>query len=422
MSPQALIDTGTRLLTEVLAFRQPADAVVSAFFRAHPQIGSRERQRLADAVFHVVRHKPVLEWQLQTTRSLMPGSVRALLLLGLAADPAWVAAALSPAEQVWWNALAAWPVEQAPPSLTHCLPAWLEQRLREQLGDETSALAQALLRPAPLDVRVNTLKARRPAVLQALAGQGLPCEITPYAPQGIRLSGHPSLQRVESYRRGDIEVQDEGSQLLSLLVAPRRHEVVVDLCAGAGGKTLALGAAMRDTGRLYACDTSAHRLDALRPRLQRSGLTLVYPMAIAHENDERLRRLDGKVDRVLVDAPCSGLGTLRRSPDLKWRVDAGQIEALAAVQRRILESAVRLLKPGGRLVYATCSVLREENEAVALAFAEGRRDLQSVPVQPLLEQAGVPGAADLVQDAYLRLWPHRHGTDGFFAAVWQRVD
>jgi 16S rRNA (cytosine967-C5)-methyltransferase len=196
--------------------------------------------------------------------------------------------------------------------------------------------------------------------------------------------------------------------------------MVTDFCAGAGGKTLALGAAMRNTGRLYAFDTSGHRLDALKPRLARSGLSNVHPVAIAHERDERIKRLVGKMDRVLVDAPCSGLGTLRRSPDLKWRQTPQTVAELAELQGRILCSAARLLKPGGRLVYATCSLLPHENQAVAQAFAAEQRDFEPLAVDELLQNAGVPQAVDLCTDGCLRLWPHRHGTDGFFAAVWQR--
>ena len=223
------------------------------------------------------------------------------------------------------------------------------------------------------------------------------------------------------FSKGEIEVQDEGSQLLALLTDAKRSEMVVDFCAGAGGKTLALGAAMRNTGRLYAFDTSGHRLAALKPRLARSGLSNVYPVQIAHERDDRIKRLAGKIDRVLVDAPCSGLGTLRRNPDLKWRQSPESVEELRVKQAAILASAARLLKPGGRLVYATCSLLEAENEAIAAAFTEAHaREFIPLPVAPLLEKAHVAQAETLVRGDFLRLWPHRHGTDGFFAAVWER--
>ncbi len=216
-------------------------------------------------------------------------------------------------------------------------------------------------------------------------------------------------------------MQDEGSQLLALLLDAKRGEMVVDFCAGAGGKTLALGASMRNTGRLYAFDTSGHRLAALKPRLARSGLSNVYPAQIAHERDDRIKRLAGKIDRVLVDAPCSGLGTLRRNPDLKWRQSPQSIDEMRLKQAAILASAARLVKPGGRLVYATCSLLRAENEDIAEAFeAEAGERFDRLPAADALARAHVEQPQSLVRGNDLRLWPHRHATDGFFAAVWQR--
>jgi 16S rRNA (cytosine967-C5)-methyltransferase len=201
--------------------------------------------------------------------------------------------------------------------------------------------------------------------------------------------------------------------------------MVVDFCAGAGGKTLAIGAAMRSTGRLYAFDTSAGRLDAFKSRLARSGLSNVHPAAIAHERDDRVKRLSGKIDRVLVDAPCTGMGTLRRNPDLKWRQTQVAVDEMTVKQTAILQSAARLVKPGGRLVYATCSVLPQENEAIAKAFSELNVDFEPLDVGDVLTGLKVGGAAGLCSGGdsglrYLRLWPHRHQTDGFFAAVWQR--
>ncbi|MDP3616580.1 MAG: RsmB/NOP family class I SAM-dependent RNA methyltransferase, partial [Rhodoferax sp.] len=192
-----------------------------------------------------------------------------------------------------------------------------------------------------------------------------------------------------------------------------------------GGKTLAIGAGMRNTGRLYAFDTSAHRLDALKPRLARSGLSNVHPAAIAHERDERIKRLSGKIDRVLVDAPCSGLGTLRRNPDLKWRQTLAQVAQMALTQTAILQSASRLLKPGGRLVYATCSMLQQENETVGQAFSAANPEFTPLEVAEVLTGLKVEAAASLCSGGeegrrYLRLWPHRQQTDGFFAAVWQK--
>jgi 16S rRNA (cytosine967-C5)-methyltransferase len=201
--------------------------------------------------------------------------------------------------------------------------------------------------------------------------------------------------------------------------------MVVDFCAGAGGKTLAIGASMRSTGRLYAFDTSAHRLDSFKPRMARSGLSNVHPAAIAHERDDRVKRLSGKIDRVLVDAPCTGLGTLRRNPDLKWRQNQQAVDEMAVKQAAILQSASRLLKSGGRLVYATCSVLPQENEAIAAAFSEANPDFEALITGDVLAGLKVADAAKLCTGGesgqqYLRLWPQRHATDGFFAAIWQK--
>jgi 16S rRNA (cytosine967-C5)-methyltransferase len=307
----------------------------------------------------------------------------------------------------------------------HNLPEWLAGPLKAQLGAEFWPLAQSLQQPAPLDLRVNALTDKRPEVQKELAKAGIQAAVTPFSPWGLRIEGKPALTKLDAFVRGAIEVQDEGSQLLALLLDAKRGEMVVDFCAGAGGKTLAIGATMRSTGRLYAFDTSAHRLDALKPRLARSKLSNVHPAAIAHERDERVKRLAGKIDRVLVDAPCSGLGTLRRNPDLKWRQSAQSVQELTAKQIAILQSASRLVKSGGRLVYATCSLLPEENEAVAEAFGAAHPDFEVQEVAALIGGLKVAGAEGLCSGGeagtrYLRLWPHRHATDGFFAAVWNR--
>ena len=215
-----------------------------------------------------------------------------------------------------------------------------------------------------------------------------------------------------------MEVQDEGSQLLAQIVGAKRGEMVVDFCAGAGGKTLALGVAMRNTGRLYAFDVSERRLAKMKPRLARSGLSNVHPIQIAHERDARIKRLAGKADRVLVDSPCSGLGTLRRNPDLKWRQTSETIAEMAQKQREILESAARLVKPGGRLVYATCSLLDDENEKIVSDFLAKDGRFALVPMQKVLEESKV----DLEMGDFLKLLPNRHQTDGFFAAVIERKE
>jgi 16S rRNA (cytosine967-C5)-methyltransferase len=297
------------------------------------------------------------------------------------------------------------------------LPQWLYDKLVAQFGEqETLELADALNTPAPLDLRVNSIKANRDDVMAELATAPIVAEPMPYAPLGLRVHKKPALQNLPLFKAGAIEVQDEGSQVLAQLVGARRGEMVVDFCAGAGGKTLALGAIMRNTGRLYAFDVSEKRLTKLKPRLARSGLSNVHPVVIAHERDAKVKRLAGKIDRVLVDAPCSGLGTLRRNPDVKWRQQPQAIVEMQEKQLSILDGASRLVKGGGRMVYATCSLLADENDAVVEQFLATHDDFQLVPMSAALGEQKIP----LEMDKYLKLLPHKHNTDGFFAAVLER--
>lgn len=418
MHPNALLDLATDLLRQVLKLDAPADGVVSAFFRQHRNLGPRERHTLAETAYAVLRRRLLYQHLAKDG----PGALeRRLAALAWQGSETFLRGALGPHEQAWLERAKAVDLSALPDKLRHNLPDWLAAPLHERLpDDEFWRLAAALVEPAPLDLRVNTLKAKREEVVQQLAEAGIEAVPTAYSPWGLRVAGKPALQKLEPFTSGAVEVQDEGSQLLAALLDPKRGEMVVDFCAGAGGKTLALGAAMRNTGRLYAFDVSGHRLDALKPRLARSGLSNVHPAQIAHERDDRIKRLAGKIDRVLVDAPCSGLGTLRRNPDLKWRQSPQAVTELVAKQRAILDSAARLLKPGGRLVYATCSLLEAENEAVAQAFGEAHADFAPLSAGAALERAHVAQAAELVEGDRLRLWPHRHGSDGFFAAAWER--
>ena len=420
MHPKALLDEIASLIEKIFKFDHPADAVVARHFRENKSLGPRERATLSDTVFAVLRERLKFEW---LARSGSGSKWRRLAVLGFPGDRDFIKSALTEPEKTWLDACDKVAGADFMAPHRHNLPEWLATALREQVGGAFDALAASLLQPAPLDLRVNALKKKRDVVLAECLAAGLSAEETPYSPLGIRLQGKPNLSKLPAFVSGEVEVQDEGSQLLALLLAPRRGEMVADFCAGAGGKTLALGAAMKNTGRLYAFDTSAHRLDAIKPRLARSGLSNVHPVAIAHERDERIKRLAGKLDRVLVDAPCSGLGTLRRSPDLKWRQTPETVAAQAELQQRILASAARLLKPGGRLVYATCSLLSQENEAVAQAFSVAHTEFLPVSVASVLAdgQVAQPGALCAGEEGrFLRLWPHQHKTDGFFAAVWQK--
>ena len=418
MHPNALLELSTELIHRVLQLQHPADSVVSDFFRQHRALGSRERHTLAESTYAVLRERLLYQHLAQSGRGEME---RRLAIRAWQGNAGFLRAALSEAEQAWLAQIETIDRSALPDKLRHNLPDWLAEQLQSDHGEAFWPLVRALNSAAPLDLRVNTLKAKREDVQAELLALGLQAEPTPYSPLGLRIEGKPALHKLDVFLRGDVEVQDEGSQILALLTGAKRSDMVVDFCAGAGGKTLALGAQMRNTGRLYAFDTSGHRLAALKPRLARSGLSNVYPVQIAHERDERIKRLAGKLDRVLVDAPCSGLGTLRRNPDLKWRQSPASVQELCVKQAAILASASRLLKPGGRLVYATCSLLDCENEQIAQAFsAERAADFEVVPAEQALEKAQVQTPERLVRGDYLRLWPHRHGTDGFFAAVWVR--
>ncbi|HRD98456.1 MAG TPA: RsmB/NOP family class I SAM-dependent RNA methyltransferase [Rubrivivax sp.] len=422
MHPNALLDLTTELLRSVLKLDAPADGLVSLFFRKHRDLGARERHTLAETTYAVLRQRLLYQHLAAAGRFNDKGPPeRRLAILAWQGNEAFLRGALTAQEQSWLADVQKIDRAALPEKLRHNLPDWLANPLRESLGEGFWPLVDELARPAPLDLRVNALKAKRDEVQAALAEAGITAEPTPYSPWGLRIQGKPALSKLPLFTQGLVEVQDEGSQLLAALVDAKRGEMVVDFCAGAGGKTLALGAAMRNTGRLYAFDVSGHRLESLKPRLARSGLSNVHPAQIAHERDDRIKRLAGKIDRLLVDAPCSGLGTLRRNPDLKWRHSPKALEELQAKQLAILAGAARLLKPGGRLVYATCSLLAQENERVAEAFSvQSGAEFEPVEAAAALQAARVGEPAALVAGPYLRLWPHRHHTDGFFAAVWQR--
>ena len=420
MHPKALLDACAELVKLVLRFEHPADSVVSRYFRDNRSLGQRERATLAETVYAVLRKKLLFD---HFAPSGSGPKERRLAILGFHGPRDFLKSALNDQEKNWLDQCDSIKPSDLLERHRHNLPEWLVQPLKEQLGDEFWPLVESLSQPAPLDLRVNTLNDKRDDVQKELKQAGVVAKATPFSPWGLRVQDKLALTQLDVFARGAIEVQDEGSQLLALLLDAKRGEMVVDFCAGAGGKTLAIGASMRNTGRLYAFDTAAHRLDALKPRLARSKLSNVHPAVIAHERDDRVKRLAGKIDRVIVDAPCSGLGTLRRNPDLKWRQSPQSVAEMAVKQAAILQSAARLLKPGGRLVYATCSLLPQENELIAQGFSSANQDFSLLPAGQVLEDLKVSGAAGLCHGPgdsaeFLRLWPHRHGTDGFFAAMW----
>ena len=403
-------------LSELLRSTFPADLVVSRYFRQHRELGHADRGFVAETVFTVLRRKRSL-----SARCGDDVTSRRLLLATLACiqglNRRELDVVLNEVEGKWLSQAKAVKLEDLPPAVRCDLPDWLYEALLAQFGAaEVEPLAAGLNQSAPLDLRVNLLKAERKDVLARLQADGLAAQACLYSPIGIRLVGKPALSKYPLFIDGRIEVQDEGSQLLGFLLQPKRGEMVADFCAGAGGKTLLLGALMRSQGRLYAFDVAEKRLAKLKPRLARSGLSNVHPVRIESENDIKIKRLAGKLDRVLVDAPCSGLGTLRRNPDLKWRQTPEAVAELTVKQGAILHAASGLVKKGGRLVYATCSLLDAENETVVSAFLAKHPEFVSLSAEEVLRKQDI----EISCGERLRLLPHQHGTDGFFAAVMER--
>ncbi len=410
------LDLAILALRSILPLEHPADTTLRYFFQQQ-RIGSNERAFVAEAVFGTLRHRLLLEHACGEKATPRRMALAYLVRFG-GYNLREIEPVLKREEKEWLATVKGVQLETLPLYVQAEFPEWLVEKMRSSYSDEDIlTLGQSMQQTAPLDIRVNTLLAKRDEVMENLLGQNIAATLTPYSPVGIRLKEKIALNRDALFTEGKVEVQDEGSQLLGLLVAAKRTDMVVDFCAGAGGKTLMLSAAMNSQGRLYALDVSEKRLANLKPRLKRSGASNIQPMLISHENDLKVKRLAGKIDRVLVDAPCSGLGTLRRNPDLKFRHSPQSLEELKLKQAAILASASRLLKKGGRLVYATCSILPEENQDIVQAFLATHPDFVLRPAGEVLQQQKVA----LEMGDYLELRPHLHNTDGFFAAVMERV-
>ena len=366
------------------------------FFRSNPRLGMRDRGIIAEGIYYALRHLGTLSWAMHPVPPARAPRLGALATLarqhGIESLPP---ASIGREEGPLKNVLAA-DFSKAPPHIQAELPEWIYSLLEAQY-DDTKELYASMLEGAPLDLRVNLLKASREEVLQELAANGVEAYPTPFSPDGVRLPTKPGLTQWPIYKEGKVDVQDEGSQLIARLLTPRRREMICDFCAGAGGKTLAIGALMR-----------------LTPRMRRAGLSNVHPIAIRSERDERIRRLQGKFDRVLIDAPCTGTGTFRRNPDLKWRLAPSELDRINKIQKDVLEHASRLVKKGGRMVYATCSMLRRENQEVVEAFLEAHPEWHLVPAADVFAQQGIQFGS------YFQMLPHVNSTDGFFAAVLQR--
>lgn len=437
MTPGARSQTANQLLDDLPAGK-PADRFLSGYFRSHRFVGAKDRREIADLVFGVFRRRAQLDWWIaEGAAGAVEAGNRARVLAARALLSGWdeeaVVAAydggkyrpgpLSEDERTLVARLtgANAPLDETdqPAPVRYNYPEWLDPHLRQSLGEAFEAEMAALLQPASVDLRVNRLKATRERVLAMLAGEGIEAAPTPHSPDGVRLRSRRTLPALKAFSLGLIEVQDEGAQIASCLVDARPGHTVVDYCAGAGGKSLAMAATMRGRGRIFACDTNPGRLAKLGPRMARAGVEGMVRVSLLDDGDFAEAMEVGTFDRVLVDAPCSGIGAWRRNPDARWRLTPESLDREAARQRGILSEAAALPAVGGRLIYVTCSVLRAENEEQIDWFLRSRPDYGQVPAGKVWAETiggegprGGPG---------LRLSTPRYGTDGFFIAILERL-
>ena len=427
MTPAARIATSIELLGEVAVSSRAADSVVEQFFRRRRYAGAKDRAAIVGRIFAALRHHARLGWWLSET-GFRTDDARARILAelmlheGLAAMDAarlfdsspYGAPELSAAERELARKLEGRGLNapEMPEAIRAECPAWAYDELRERFGGRLSDELSALCDEAPVDLRVNSLSATRDQVLACLHDNGIAARAAPLSPVGVRLEGRAALRGLAAFRDGWFELQDEGSQLVALLCCARPDQSLVDFCAGAGGKTLALAASMQNRGRIVACDTAAQRLAKGRVRVRRAGAGIVEPRLLAPDGDWLAQNRD-QFDTVLVDAPCSGTGRWRRQPDARWLpID---LDELGATQDAILAQAAGLVRPGGRLVYATCSLLPRENQDRIAGFLARDPAFDVVPVDRVWAEAfGGPCPAE---GPFLELTPARHGTDGFFVAV-----
>jgi len=436
MTPGARIEAAIGLLDEIENARAPADDIVANYFRRHRFAGVKDRAAISQHIYLVLRRRAELDWWIEREGRGLSRDARHRLLAALVLIEGWTPRAIAEAcdgdrfrpaplalaERRFLDALSLEKIEhkEMPPPVRGNYPAWLHSHLEAVFGHGLQREMAALSGTAALDLRTNLLKIDdREKARAALAREGVDAARTPLSPLGLRVFERIPLGTLESFRQGFLEVQDEGSQLAALLAEARPGMRVVDFCAGAGGKTLALAACMRNRGHLVACDIAAKRLERATERLRRAGASIVQRVPLSSARDKWVKRHAQGFDRVFVDAPCTGTGTWRRNPDAKWRLRPEDLTELVALQADILDSAARLVKPGGRLVYVTCSLLAEENEAQVAHFLASHPDFSLLPIGPVWREAigtEPPASRDM-----LRLTPARHGTDGFFVALLTRA-
>ena len=432
MTPGARLAAAIEVLADIGARRRPAPDALKDWGLSHRFAGSGDRAAIAGLVYDALRRKASSAFVMgdDSPRSVALGmlvrerGLDAEAVARLADGGRYSPPVLTDAERA---RLAAPDVSGAPPHVRGDYPEWLDPYLAKVFGEERAEEGTALASRAPLDLRVNALKGEREEALSALAD--LAPEPARWSPHGLRIklaadAKNPAVHAEPAYLKGLVEIQDEGSQLAALLAAAKPGEQVLDLCAGGGGKTLALAAAMQNKGQVYATDDDKRRLAPIHERLVRAGARNVQvrtPKSVGTELDD----LSGKLDLVLIDAPCTGIGAWRRNPDAKWRVRPGALEVRNNEQVAVLDRAAALVKPGGRIAYITCSVLEEENGAQVRAFIARHSGFS---VQPPAETANALGEraylfrrAVLMSDEGLLMTPRRTDTDGFFVSMLRRA-
>jgi 16S rRNA (cytosine967-C5)-methyltransferase len=438
MTPGARLQAAIDLLDDILASpRKPADAIASAFFRNRRYIGSKDRREISERVFGILRRRAQLQWWLAREGGSRQPTGRGLVTADLALHDSLTADHIAGLfdggkfrpqpfereERRVLRALAGQTLDHAeqPVAVRFNIPDWIEPELRAALGDNHEAEYTAMNKPAPVDLRANLLKADRETAQQALAKENVTTAPTTLSPFGLRAQGRPSLVGAEAFKSGLVEIQDEGSQLVALLADAKPGLRVVDYCSGAGGKTLAMAATMQNKGSITACDVSQMRLERAVVRLRRAGIHNATQKVIDATARKWLKRAAGTIDRVLVDAPCSGTGTWRRNPDARWVLQPNDIDELVVKQAQILDAVAALVKPGGKLIYATCSILPRENADQIAAFLQRHPEYEIEPLGKAWREATGSDLPDTIADGdHLRLTPAVHHTDGFFVAVLRR--
>jgi 16S rRNA (cytosine967-C5)-methyltransferase len=436
MTPGARLQAAIDLLTDMHTGTAPADRSAAAFFRNRRYIGGSDRRAILDHAYAVLRQMAKLDWWIGefVSEQGLPHLERARLIAKLILVDGWTAdkvagsfdggdyrpKQMNRTERSFAQSLEGADIRNGgqPKWVRFEYPEWIEKSLIARFGPRYEQEMAAQIDEAATDIRANALKATRDEAIAALAAENVTATATHLSPLGLRLEGRPPMGALKCFQDGLIEVQDEGSQLAALLVDAKPGQRVVDFCAGAGGKTLAIAAAMKNKGKIVACDTLKGRVERAGDRLKRAGVFNVERRGLESERDPWVKRHAGSFDRVLVDAPCSGTGTWRRNPDAKWNLQPDDLPRLAKLQASILDSAQRLVKPGGRLVYATCSMLAEENDNQVAAFLESHPDFERVPIADVWRD--VIGTDCPADGPTLSLTPLRHGTDGFFVAVMTR--